>query len=44
MRGGQIVGGRGCRKGQGVGGKKGRGRGCGKGGVVRGVRGVESIF
>ena len=31
-RGGQIVGGRGCRKGQGGGGKKGGVRGWGKGG------------
>ena len=34
--GGQIVGGRGCGKGQGGGGKKGWGRGWGKGGGVRG--------
>ena len=37
--GGQIVGGRGCGKGQGSGGKKGGARGMGQGGGVRGARG-----
>ena len=36
---GQIVGGTGCRKGQGGGGKKGGRRGWGKGGGVRGEQG-----
>ena len=38
MGGAQIVGGRGCRKGQEGGGKRGGARGCSKGGVVRGAR------
>ena len=36
---GQIVGERGCRKGQGGGGKKSGGKGWGKGGGVRGEQG-----